>query len=100
MRIEVYEILATNSLSGSRIIINDNFKMLEEGLNSLFTNIHINEGKLSVNDLEEVSIEVNGNTKPCLKIDQSNGHIIILDKEGNLTIDVNELLDKYKNSTV
>ena len=58
MRIDVYEILTTNSLSGSRIIINDNFKMLAEGLNSLYNNIDISDdGKMSLNNIKTINCE-------------------------------------------
>lgn len=110
MRIDVYEILTTNSLSGSRIIINDNFKMLADGLNSLYSNIGIdNDGKMSLNNIKTLNCETasitNANirnfsngTNVCMKIDE-NGHLLLLDENGQLTLDVNTLLtsDLLKN---
>ena len=109
MRIDVYEILTTNSLSGSRIIINDNFKMLAEGLNSLYNNIDIDDdGKMSLNNIKTIDCETanikNANisnysngTKVCMKIDE-NGHLILLDENGDLKLDVNQFITDQKNS--
>lgn len=109
MRIDVYEILTTNSLSGSRIIINDNFKMLAEGLNSLYNNIDIDDDrKMSLNDIKMLNCETvntkNANisnysngTKVCMKIDE-NGHLILLDENGDLKLDVNQFIIDQKNS--
>jgi len=103
MRIDVYEILTTNSLSGSRIIINDNFKMLADGLNSLYSNIGIDDdGKMSLNNIKTLNCETasitNANIRNfsnginvCMKIDE-NGHLLLLDENGQLTLDVNTLL--------
>ena len=103
MRIEVYEILATNSLSGSRIIINDNFKMLEEGLNSLYNNIDIDEeGKMTINDIYEMSthkLTVSDNQNKTSLIVDENGHLWIKGVgEGSEMIDVNTVLSKLQNN--
>lgn len=103
MRIEVYEILATNSLSGSRIIINDNFKMLEEGLNSLYNNIDIDEeGKMTINDIYEMSthkLTVSDNQNKTSLIVDENGHLWIKGiGEGSEMIDVNTVLSNLQNN--
>lgn len=108
MRIEVYEILATNSLSGSRIIINDNFKMLEEGLNSLYNNIDIDaEGKMTIANIEDISaknieataflkvtklVDNDGNPWAEIKKVGDYSHLFLLDENGSLSLDVNTLL--------
>ena len=103
MRIEVYEILATNSLSGSRIIINDNFKMLEEGLNSLYNNIDIDEeGKMTINDIYEMSTHkftVSDNQNKTSLVVDENGHLWIKGVgESSEMIDVNTVLSKLQNN--
>ena len=102
MRIDVYEILSTNSLSGSRIVINDNFKMLEEGLNTLYDIVNIDEDteKVSITNLESISTKLNqqrGQTV-CMKIDQTTGHLILLDENGELALDVNQFIIDSKNT--
>lgn len=102
MRIDVYEILSTNSLSGSRIVINDNFKMLEEGLNTLYDIVNIDEGteKVSITNLESISTKLNQQRKQtvCMKIDQTTGHLILLDENGELALDVNQFIIDSKNT--
>lgn len=102
MRIDVYEILSTNSLSGSRIVINDNFKMLEEGLNTLYDIVNIGEGteKVSITNLESISTKLNQQRKQtvCMKIDQTTGHLILLDENGELALDVNQFIIDSKNT--
>lgn len=101
MRIDVYEILSTNSLSGSRIVINDNFKMLEEGLNTLYDIVNIDEDteKVSITNLESISTKLNQQRKQtvCMKIDQTTGHLILLDENGELALDVNQFIIDSKN---
>lgn len=102
MRIEVYEILSTNSLSGSRITINDNFKMLEEGLNNLYEIVSIDDDteKVSLTNIEKISTKLNQQRKQtvCMKIDQTTGHLILLDENGELALDVNQFIIDSKNN--
>ncbi len=109
MRIDVYEILTTNSLSGSRIIINDNFRMLAEGLNNLYGNIDIDDdGNMSLSkiksingekaDIQKANIaEFLNKTKTCMKFDEKTGHLLILDENGDLTLDVNKFIIDSKS---
>lgn len=102
MRIEVYEILSTNSLSGSRITINDNFKMLEEGLNNLYEIVNVDNetGKVSLTNIETISTRINQQRRQtvCMKIDQTTGHLILLDENGELALDVNQFIIDSKNT--
>ena len=101
MRIDVYEILSTNSLSGSRIILNDNFKMLEEGLNSLYNNIDIDEdGKMTISDIAELSthkLVVTDNSNNNTLIVDENGRLLIKGNNGNM-INVNDVLSNLQNN--
>jgi hypothetical protein len=101
MRIDVYEILSTNSLSGSRIIINDNFKILEEGLNSLFNNIDIDDdGNMTLNNIAGITTHkfevTDGANKTSLIVDE-HGHLLIK-KVGttNEMLDVNAILSSLE----
>lgn len=100
MRIDVYEILSTNSLSGSRIVINDNFKMLEEGLNNLYNIVNVDEDteKVNITNLESISTKLNQKNKQtvCMRIDQTTGHLILCDELGEL--DVNNILRTLQNN--
>lgn len=101
MRIDVYEILSTNSLSGSRIILNDNFKMLEEGLNSLYNNIDIDEdGEMTISDIAELSthkLVVTDNNNNNMLIVDENGRLLIKGNNGDM-INVNDVLSNLQNN--
>ena len=109
MKIDIYEILSTNSLSGSRIIINDNFKLLADGINRLYNNINIDEDdNMIISDIKEISTDTaniknlnadnySKNNQVCMKLDDNN-HLIILDENGELTLDVNQFIFDMMNS--
>lgn len=50
--IKVTEILGTDSIAGSRIIINDNFSMLQSGVNEILSLIDITNKSIRVNSIE------------------------------------------------
>lgn len=50
--IKVTEILGTDSIAGSRIIINDNFSMLQSGLNNILNLIDISNKSIRINSIE------------------------------------------------
>lgn len=108
MRIDVYEILSTNSLSGSRIIFNDNFRMLADGINALYNNIDIDDHEnMSIHDIKKLSAneaeinvvktnKISNSQKVCMSIDE-HGHLILLDENGSLTLDVNQFIIDQQN---
>lgn len=111
MEINVYEILSTDSLSGSRIVINDNFKTLADGLNMLYNNITFDENKnMNLNNINSISSnEITTNTlsirlndgryiipTTCLSFNE-DGHLLIKGENGNIDLDVNAALFNIVN---
>ncbi|WP_296864549.1 hypothetical protein [uncultured Methanobrevibacter sp.] len=111
MEINVYEILSTDSLSGSRIVINDNFKTLADGLNMLYNNITFDENKnMNLNNVNSISSnEITTNTlsirlndgryiipTTCLSFNE-DGHLLIKGENGNIDLDVNAALFNIVN---
>lgn len=63
MAITVTEILGTDSLSGSRLVINDNFNILAAEINAMEVYFNPNAGTItSLNDLKTQSLRVGLNT--------------------------------------
>lgn len=99
MRIDVYEILGTNSLSGSRIIINDNFKMLEDGINEILQYVDI-EGEDSEKTVNIKNIDSIDTKKITIDgkdfIRTKNGVISIIDETNGEWITLNDILKQIK----
>lgn len=100
MSIKVYEILSTDSLAGSRLVINDNFTMLQDSLNALYNNITINDDSTMSINVEDANIKnfVNDSGTTYMTFNDK-GHLILLDSAGKLTLDVNKFIENYNSGS-
>jgi len=88
MAITVTEILGTDSISASRLVINDNFNVLKDEINSIETYLDPDAGTIDgLNDLGTAAIKVGPTGAPYLEINATTFDIntdVVLD--GLLTI--------------
>lgn len=76
MPVNTTEILGTDSLSGSRLVINDNFNALKDEINAIENYVDASSGIIdSLNSLETESIRI-GVSSPLLEINSSTFDII------------------------
>lgn len=97
MSISITEILGTDSLSGSRLVINDNFNILASELNAISSYFNAQAGTITnLNDLKTDSLRVGLNT--IILDANSSGIDIFTDiaTSGNISLNSSKL---FKNDT-
>lgn len=101
MAINVTNILGTDSLSGSRLVINDNFNILKDEINLIENYIDPSSGIIdSVISLETEALKV-GVSSPLLEINSSTFDIISdVDLIGNLNLRGELLLKNIETSSI
>ncbi len=88
MPIDLHEINGTDSISGSRLTINDNFAVVEDALNRVLQVVNIATGKISNygfgsdNDLETEDLVVRGSTSGGVSVQTGsitvhNGNVLL-----------------------
>lgn len=89
MAITVTEILGTDSISASRIVINDNFAILRDEVNSIQTYLDTNAGTIDgLNSLETLNLSVGQPGNYVLEASLNNINLNIdTVLNGNITID-------------
>ena len=96
MAVTTTTIAGTDSLSGSRITINDNFKTLEDALNSVLSAFDIVTGSFnnatygSANDITTNKIQINGSSQPDA-LDIVSGDINL--QNGSIKIPTNKFFE-------
>lgn len=86
--ISVTEILGTDSISASRLVINDNFMLLKDEINSIETYLDPGAGAIDgLNNIQAAAIQIGPSNTPYLKITPTTFNIDAnLIFEGLLTI--------------
>jgi hypothetical protein len=92
MSISITEILGTDSLSGSRIVINDNFNIVASEINAMAAYFNSQAGTINnLNDLKTQSLRVGLNT---IILDVNSSGIDIfkdVDSSGNISLNSSKL---------
>ena len=101
MSISTTEILGTDSLSGSRIVINDNFKFLTSEINQIENYMNPDAGTITgLNDLTTRSLTV-GLNSPLLSINATTFDIFAdVRITGNIKLDGGSLIRNNSNTNV